>query len=226
MAATVIPIPLGMVKVFLLRGKKDVLVDAGMPGSPRRILAALRRLGVDPGRISLLIVTHGHADHIGGLHGLASEIDCPVAIHEGDAEALRRGTPPVGAPVGAMTRLLKRLMPRLGSGRIAAVQPGIELKGSFDLKPYGIDGVVEHTPGHTAGSVSLFLGAGDAIVGDLLRGSILSPRAPAWPFVAEDLAEVRRSIGRVLDRNPKVIWTSHGGPLEANAVRAFLKRES
>lgn len=42
---------------------KTVLVDAGVPGSGKKILDAMRRYGV--GEIDLMVATHAHADHIG-----------------------------------------------------------------------------------------------------------------------------------------------------------------
>ncbi|HEY9403264.1 MAG TPA: ComEC/Rec2 family competence protein [Pyrinomonadaceae bacterium] len=45
-------------------GGKTALVDASVPGSGKKILAAMGRAGVD--HIDLLITTHAHADHIGG----------------------------------------------------------------------------------------------------------------------------------------------------------------
>jgi glyoxylase-like metal-dependent hydrolase (beta-lactamase superfamily II) len=108
----------------------------------------------------------------------------------------------------------------------APVQPGMPFSGSLDLRSYGIEGSAEHTPGHTPGSVSVILSGGEAIIADLLRGSLRAASAPRWPFVADDLAELKRSVGRVLDQRPRKLWTSHGGPLTADAVRAFLKNQS
>ena len=82
---------------------------------------------------------------------------------------------------------------------------------------------MESTPGHTAGSVSLFLAGGDVIVGDALRGAIGRPSAPRWPFVVEDFEGNRGSVERVLARRPSRIWTSHGGPLEAEAARRLVR---
>ncbi|HEV7904330.1 MAG TPA: ComEC/Rec2 family competence protein, partial [Pyrinomonadaceae bacterium] len=45
-------------------GGKTALVDASVPGSGKKILAAMGRYGVD--HIDLLVTTHAHADHIGG----------------------------------------------------------------------------------------------------------------------------------------------------------------
>jgi competence protein ComEC len=50
--------------LIIAPGGKSVLVDAGVPGSGRVILDAMKRYGVD--HIDLLVATHAHADHIGG----------------------------------------------------------------------------------------------------------------------------------------------------------------
>jgi hydroxyacylglutathione hydrolase len=225
MQLTVVPIALGFVSAFLIRGKKDILIDAGTAGAGGRLLAALKRLGVDPGRLALLVITHGHGDHYGGARELLADLSCQIAVHEGDADALRGGRSPHGSPVGFGMRLLMRAGSRMVSASLPRIEPGLVLSGTLDLRPYGIEGTVEHTPGHTPGSVSVFLANGEVVVGDLLRGSMLSSGSPRWPFVAQDLAEAKRSVGRVLDRLPSRIWTSHGGPLAPDAVREFISKD-
>jgi len=198
---TVIPIGLGFVRAFLVRGRLDLLVDAGTSGSGARLRAALERLATGLDRLALVVVTHGHFDHIGGLAEIAPSLACPVAVHRADAEVLLEG-------------------------RQRPFTPGLILDGPLDLAPWGVDGTVESTPGHTAGSVSLFLAGGEVIVGDALRGAVGSAAAPRWPFVVEDFEENRRSVERVLARRPSRIWTSHGGPLDPEAVRRLVNRRA
>jgi beta-lactamase superfamily II metal-dependent hydrolase len=57
-------------------GGKTALVDASVPGSGKKILAALGRYGVD--HIDLLVTTHAHADHIGG----ADEVIKGTKVHK------------------------------------------------------------------------------------------------------------------------------------------------
>jgi phosphoribosyl 1,2-cyclic phosphodiesterase len=55
-----------------------VLVDAGL--SAREIMRRLFEIGVDYKRLSGVIITHEHSDHIAGLRVLLASIDCPVFI--------------------------------------------------------------------------------------------------------------------------------------------------
>ena len=50
--------------LIIAPGGKSVLVDAGVPGSGRVVLDAMKRYNV--GQIDLMVATHAHADHIGG----------------------------------------------------------------------------------------------------------------------------------------------------------------
>ena len=54
-------------------GETCVLIDAGI--SARRITAGLKGLGVDPARLSAILVTHEHSDHIAGLATLKKQLD-------------------------------------------------------------------------------------------------------------------------------------------------------
>src|SRR5437868_1217824 len=50
--------------LIIAPGGKTVLVDAGVPGSGKVVLNAMKRYNVD--HIDLMVATHAHADHIGG----------------------------------------------------------------------------------------------------------------------------------------------------------------
>lgn len=68
------------------------LIDAGVSGA--RVAKALEGIGVAPGSLSGILVTHEHADHIQGVGVLSRKYDVPVYATEGTWEAMR---PKLGA---------------------------------------------------------------------------------------------------------------------------------
>lgn len=62
--------------LLMTDGTTHILVDAGI--SARRITKALRALGVEPGDLSGILVTHEHTDHIAGIATLTKQFSLPV----------------------------------------------------------------------------------------------------------------------------------------------------
>ena len=57
-------------------GDTHILLDAGI--SARRITTGLKELGVEPEKLSAILITHDHSDHIGGLAVLCKKIKAPI----------------------------------------------------------------------------------------------------------------------------------------------------
>lgn len=217
-APIVTPIELGFVNAYLVQGEHPILVDAGMPGDTEAILKALREAHVEPEGLRLLLVTHGHTDHFGGLAELRAHTEAPVAVHRADAEALRRGTNPPLTPTGVLGRLMKPLAAR---AEPAPVKPDIELEGHEPLARFGVDGRLVPTPGHTPGSITVELPTGACLVGDLIARS-LRKTTPGLPPFAEDVGQIRESLAALLEREPTRLYAGHGGPFDPDVVRRRL----
>jgi hydroxyacylglutathione hydrolase len=212
----VIPIPLGTVQAFLIKGKRSILVDTGVPGSGPKILDALAANGVNPKDIALILITHCHADHFGSLPMLKEQTGAKVAIHKLEAELLTQGVNAEISPVGLMGHIFAVLTKLLGRSKVAGVKPDILIDRELDLAEFGVQGKVIATPGHTAGSVSVILASGEALIGDMLmsfRKGVLN-----YPIFAYDMAQVKKSLKLVLDHQPKQIYASHGGVFDAEVV--------
>ncbi|MEM6708677.1 MAG: MBL fold metallo-hydrolase [Pseudomonadota bacterium] len=67
-------------------GGELILVDCGF--SVRVTVARLARFGLRPGDLSAILVTHEHADHIGGVAGLAQRYRIPVWCSHGTRRAV------------------------------------------------------------------------------------------------------------------------------------------
>lgn len=146
-----VPTPWGAlprtVNLYLLVGRRITLIDSGVAGCEKQIVAYLHRLGRRPEEIEQLLLTHSHPDHIGAAAAVVALSGCRVAAHEAERtwiedparQAQERPVPGFASLVqGAVT--VERL---LSDGE------ELEIDGAPAL-------TVLHTPGHSAGSLSLW----------------------------------------------------------------------
>jgi hydroxyacylglutathione hydrolase len=123
------------------------IIDPG--AEPEKIFAAVAALELKP---SVVLNTHGHADHIGANRDMKDKYSVPVWIHAADA-------PMIEASDHIQLSLL------LG---VKDSPPPDRLLEDGDTIPVGGGSLrVVHTPGHTPGSV-VFLGDGILFSGDTL----------------------------------------------------------
>lgn len=203
---------LGLINVgtyLIYRPGEAILVDSGNKGSEEKILKTLKGLGLEPGMLKLLILTHVHFDHAGSAQKLKELTGCRIMVHQSEAARLREGYTPI--PAG--TRWKAKLL--VGVGRIFARRigyfPGAEadlfVSDSFDLEEFGFPGKVIHTPGHTFGSMVVFMSGGELIGGDSIFG--LEGKQHFPPF-AEDLNALLRSWELIRDLKPSILYPAHG----------------
>lgn len=221
-----IPIlPFGLINCHLILGKTGcILVDTGLPGSEKKIERVLKTHGRGYRDISLIVITHAHVDHAGSAARLRELAGAPILAHAGDLDYYEQRKKMTFCETGWFGRAFMR------TGLIlqpyAAFTPDILLRddASIDLHRYGFSGAVRHTPGHTAGSVSILLDDGDALVGDLVASGILlgglarTGRAKRPPF-EDDPQRVAIELMSLVDAGMQRFHMGHGGPLIAGEVR-------
>jgi len=219
----IIPIPLGYTKAFLVKDKAALLIDTGCPGDENRILAALQKENVSPQDLSLILHTHGHYDHCGSTRKLKEFTKAPVAIHQDDDHLLKKGTCDPLKPI----RFGAKLVSLISYQPFLPIEPDLIIDREMDLNAYGVRGRIVFTPGHTAGSTSVLLEGGAAIVGDLIFGGYLGgflfPRRPGFHYFADDLTALRASIKKLMSYNPTTVYTAHGGPLDPGAISKWIR---
>jgi hydroxyacylglutathione hydrolase len=181
LSSIIIPLRLGILNSFIIKGKRAMLVDTGYPGNGDKILRHLERNHISPGDLSLIILTHGHIDHHGSAEELRSAVGAPVAIHRADAEHLEKGLNSLGYPIGFAGWVIITLVGPRNEVSAKAFIPDILIDGEKNLSAFGVEGMVIPTPGHTEGSTSVILPGGEAIVGDLVMEGFLLKRLPKPP---------------------------------------------
>ncbi len=165
----------GVVKSFLLdAADRVILVDTGASDADADIIMdAIKEMGREHADLKLCVLTHRHGDHTGGLKKLKKTIKFEVMAHELDMPAIHKSS---GYEVEHVVKGGERL-PDCG----------------------GIN--ILHTPGHTAGHISLHLPqkktliAGDAIVsaGEHL---VVSPT-----YLSSDPDAAAESVKRLIAMN-------------------------
>jgi len=213
----------GVTNTYVLRDRGTVLIDpAGSARSgevPRKVLDLL---GTPP-RLDLIVVTHCHWDHIGAAASLHGATGAPLAVHKADAEWLREGK--VVWPSGVTTwgkffrtAVAPLMLPFI---RVPAIAPDLLVGDEgLDLEPYGIEGRVVHTPGHSPGSVSVVLPSGEAFVGDLAMNGPPMCLHPSFGVFAHQPDLVPASWRRLLRLGVRTVYPAHGRPFPASALRA------
>jgi hydroxyacylglutathione hydrolase len=183
------------------QGSDAIIVDPG-----QRAFGPLRRI-LDENRLTPagVLLTHGHIDHIWSAQKVSDTFGCPVFIHPEDRAMLTdpiRGFGPRIAQVafGALFREPRQV---------------VELERDGDtLDLGGVAVTVDHTPGHTRGSVSFRVDAlgerGAVFTGDtLFKGSVGRTDLPGGS--GRDLLNSIIAKLLVLDDGTRVL-PGHGEP--------------
>jgi glyoxylase-like metal-dependent hydrolase (beta-lactamase superfamily II) len=218
----VIPISLGSVSVFFIKGKNTILVDTGHLGNEDKILKRAYENGIKPEDIKLIIITHGHNDHFGGAAAFKKKTGAKIAVHKNDSENLEKGVNVKFYPYGKLGRFLSKFVGDGQKTKCEGVRPDIIMEDHFSLKDFGIMGDVIWTPRHTPGSMSVILESGEIIIGDLLMG-LFPRRKPQYPVWATDKLQLKESIKKIMIYSPKQIYASHGGPFTPKQVNRIIQ---
>lgn len=76
---------------FIPTNAGHIVIDGGMPGEGQYVAEAIRKLGFDPGDVRILLNSHAHFDHSGGLAELKALTGAKLVASEGDRSALEGG---------------------------------------------------------------------------------------------------------------------------------------
>ncbi len=81
----------GLSAILVTSDDGHILIDAALPNSAPLILDNIRALGFEPADVALILNSHAHFDHAGGIAAVAAATGARVAATSWSAEALERG---------------------------------------------------------------------------------------------------------------------------------------
>ncbi len=228
MGATIHTIPLGIGNVYVVKDEGAIIIDSGAPKKGKAFIKGLEEEGIKPEEIQLIILTHGHWDHVGSTAEIKEMTGAKVVMHKSDKQWLEESLKPM--PPGVTT--WGKISTKLFSWTIVPfvhVQPtevDIVLENEeFSLEEYGISGKVVYTPGHSSGSVSVLLETGEAFIGDMAMNKFPLRLSPGMPIYAENWSKLLDSWQMLLNKGVKTVYPSHGGPFSVDIIRKELANE-
>jgi glyoxylase-like metal-dependent hydrolase (beta-lactamase superfamily II) len=210
----------GFVNAYVFEDAKGTyLIDTTMSRKAKPVRKAFERAGASFSKISSILLTHQHVDHISGAAAVQEESHAIVACHSADAPFVDGHQTP---RIPAILRLFvhPRVVP------VARVLENGDTVGPFQ---------VVHVPGHTLGEVAFYhperkiLFSGDSVVE---RRGALTLGAPGF---AADISKAVDSLQVLRKLDVELLLPGHGVPVRkdiagqldrliARAPKDFLKR--
>jgi glyoxylase-like metal-dependent hydrolase (beta-lactamase superfamily II) len=184
-----------------------VMIDAGAGGSSRILQQNMVSQGLDPKAISQLILTHCHIDHIGSAPWFRDQFGCRIVMHDLDADAVEQGDPVMTAANWYETTFPPTPVDR-------------RLTGDHEILRFGEQELhCLHTPGHTPGSIAVYLDrAGKRI---LFGQDIHGPFMSAFRSSIEDW---KKSMERLIALQADILCEGHFGIFQPrNKVEQYIR---
>jgi hydroxyacylglutathione hydrolase len=185
--------------------KEAFLIDPG--DEPDRIQQQIEELGL---KVTAIVNTHGHIDHIGAVAALKASLGVPFYLHVGDHRWVEN-LPAQAAMFGLPPRDVPEVDHELIDGQVMQL-------GELSCR-------ILHTPGHSAGGCCLYFERERVVfVGDtLFQGSVGRTDLPGGnhPTLISSIREKLLGLG-----DEVVAYSGHGPPTtigEEREMNPFLR---
>jgi glyoxylase-like metal-dependent hydrolase (beta-lactamase superfamily II) len=201
---------------YLLDAAEPSLVETGPGTSVEAVSLSLGALGIDPGELAHVVVTHIHLDHAGGVGALSKGYpNARIWVHE-------RGARHLADP----SRLVASATRVWGEREMQEFFLPVESVPSTKIEALRDDDVIDmgdrslgvlDTPGHASHHVALV----DSRTGAIFTGDALGIHVPDLPVLRPatpppdfDLERYVASIERIRSAARSVLLFAHFGPLD------------
>lgn len=196
----------GLSSILIASDQGLILIDGGLTQSAPLIDANIRKLGFRTQDVRLILNSHTHFDHAGGLAALKRLSGARVAASAASAEALAQGAPLDSDPQYGFR-----------PGNFFPPVKDVQVNGDNDVLRVGNQAITAHfTPGHTPGGTTWTWHSceGDRCLDVVYADSLNAISAPGYRFTDDTahpgtVEQFRRSIA-VFEKLPcDILLTAH-----------------
>jgi len=206
------------VNCYLVKtGNHCILIDTGLHNKRNIIEKEIERAGCWPGKLKLIILTHGDFDHTGNAAYFRKKFGAKIAMHYNDSGMVENGNMFWNRKKG--NNLIKMIAPVIfGFGKQERFKPDFTVDEGYDFSEYGFNAKVISIPGHSKGSIGILTTDGDLFCGDLLA-NINKP--DLW-LIVDDKAAMNASAKKLKSLKINMVYPGHGKPFQ---MELFLKNQ-
>ncbi len=180
--------------IYLINLGELILVDTGAGWSVDKIVKNIDKLGFDCNNLNKILLTHCHIDHIGGVPEIKKRYGSKIHIHILDAPPLENGDPILTAASWYQTTF-------------PPTPVDVKFSGPEEILTIGGQKIVcLHTPGHTPGSICIYM---DKDGKRILFGQDL--HGPLLEEFGSNLESYGHSTKKLLDLNADILCEGHFG---------------
>ena len=210
----------GLSAILITGEAGHILLDGGLEQSAAEIDRNIRRLGFKTEDVKLIVNSHAHYDHAGGIAALQRASGATVAASPSGADALQRGENTTDDPQYGFGREFNGF-PAVKSVKV--IKDGeVQRVGTLAITPH-------FTPGHAPGSTtwtwqSCQPSRPEQCLNMVYADSISAVSAPGFKFTDRPalVTEMRRSITRVAELPCDIVVSTH--PAATNLDDKIRKR--
>lgn len=215
----------GPVNVYLFKSGDITLIDTGTLQTTPLLKNALKEHGLEFSDIKKIIVTHGHPDHYGAARKIVKAGGAKVIAHAADKESIEGGMDVskkrykdflllMGLPlsVGIMLRLLFMMFKFMAENcRVDEV-----IREGDKIETGGYEAIIIETPGHSKGSVCVYIekeGAlfcGDTVIEHITPNAFIMLDENKQLPVRLSQDEFYTSLEKIKKLSPSIIYSAHG----------------
>ncbi len=210
--------------IFLVKTcDRYLLIDSGIPGKAKKLVAEIEKIGISPSKIDYLILSHAHPDHAGNAKYFQEKFGIEIIAGSGEEEMInKKGEDTNLCPTGFLGEIIQRTVARK---RYDTFIPDIVISEKFDLSEIGFQGTILPMSGHTEGSLVISIRTA-VFVGDVIRGKALQSKKPTRHVFVCDYDKNLKNIETISKIEGVQTWfPGHGGPLVQEDVLKFISKE-
>jgi len=186
---------------------KIVIVDCGVGDGHSALVRNLRAMDHSMKDVDTLILTHCHIDHVGDANRVHKESGCSIVAHMEDSDAIEGRRPELTAASWYGVEYDPVKIDRMLESDLTELRVG------------NVKFTCIHTPGHTPGSIAVFIDIGGKRV--LFGQDIHGPFEAFW---GSNMNQWRSSMNKLLGLKADILCEGHFGVFKgAKAVKKYIE---